>query len=137
MSRSFIDVRERKGEREREKKTESIVQRIIVRNRFQMMRQPIRTGFDDILELKDKREHPSYFFGALIVLSYFLVVLTFPLSLCFCLKVSETIFRLAFCFWYIHKEEQNEILLCFQGCAGIRTRSYLSIGTNLNQWSPR
>lgn len=52
-----------------------------------------------VQDLKDKREHPSYFFGALIVLSYFLVVLTFPLSLCFCLKVVQeyeraVIFRL-------------------------------------------
>ena len=38
-------------------------------------------------DLKDKREQPGYCFGVLIVLSYFLVVVTFPLSLCFCLKV--------------------------------------------------
>ena len=41
----------------------------------------------DFLELKEKQEQPTYFFGALIVLSYLLVILTFPLSLCFCLKV--------------------------------------------------
>jgi len=39
------------------------------------------------LDLKDKGEETGYFFGVLIVLSYVLVVVTFPLSLCFCLKV--------------------------------------------------
>lgn len=40
-------------------------------------------------DLKEKREQAGYFFGILIVLSYFLVVVTFPLSLCFCLKVNR------------------------------------------------
>lgn len=39
------------------------------------------------LDLKDKREQSGYCFAVLIVLSYVLVVVTFPLSLCFCLKV--------------------------------------------------
>jgi hypothetical protein len=39
------------------------------------------------LDLKDKGEQSGYFFGVLIVLSYVLVIVTFPLSLCFCLKV--------------------------------------------------
>ncbi len=39
------------------------------------------------LDLKDNREQSGYVFSALIILSYVLVVLTFPLSLCFCLKV--------------------------------------------------
>jgi type IV secretory pathway TrbL component len=39
------------------------------------------------LDLKDKREQSNYFFGGLIILSYVLVIVTFPLSLCFCLKV--------------------------------------------------
>ncbi|CAF1409504.1 unnamed protein product [Adineta steineri] len=50
-------------------------------------------------DLKDKREESGYCFGILIVLSYFLVVITFPLSLCVCLKVVQeyeraVIFRL-------------------------------------------
>jgi hypothetical protein len=39
------------------------------------------------LDLREKREQSNYFFGILIVLSYILAVITFPLSLCFCLKV--------------------------------------------------
>lgn len=73
-----------------------------------MMRQPRRSGFDDFLDLKDKREQSTYFFGALIILSYLLVILTFPLSLCFCLKVSKTIRCLAFRFWFIDKEKKNK-----------------------------
>ncbi|CAF1398551.1 unnamed protein product [Adineta ricciae] len=50
-------------------------------------------------DLKDKAEQSGYFFSILIVLSYALVVITFPLSLCFCLKVVQeyeraVIFRL-------------------------------------------
>ncbi|CAF1399263.1 unnamed protein product [Adineta ricciae] len=50
-------------------------------------------------DLKDKAEQSGYFFSVLIVLSYALVVITFPLSLCFCLKVVQeyeraVIFRL-------------------------------------------
>ncbi|CAF4273922.1 unnamed protein product [Rotaria sp. Silwood2] len=50
-------------------------------------------------DLKDSREQSGYFFGVLILLSYFLVIITFPLSLCFCLKVVQeyeraVIFRL-------------------------------------------
>ena len=39
------------------------------------------------LDLQDKSERPGYCFGVLIVLSYVLAIITFPLSLCFCLKV--------------------------------------------------
>lgn len=39
------------------------------------------------LDLKDKQEQSGYLLGALVFLSYFLVIITFPLSLCFCLKV--------------------------------------------------
>lgn len=39
------------------------------------------------LDLKEKREQSGYAFDILIILSYVLVVVTFPLSLCFCLKV--------------------------------------------------
>ena len=39
------------------------------------------------LDLKEKREQSGYAFGVLIILSYVLVIVTFPLSLCFCLKV--------------------------------------------------
>ncbi|CAF1187506.1 unnamed protein product [Adineta steineri] len=50
-------------------------------------------------DLKSKTEQSGYFFGILIVLSYILVIVTFPLSLCFCLKVVQeyeraVIFRL-------------------------------------------
>ncbi|CAF3785368.1 unnamed protein product [Rotaria magnacalcarata] len=50
-------------------------------------------------DLKDKREQSGYCFGILIILSYLLVIVTFPLSLCFCLKVVQeyeraVIFRL-------------------------------------------
>ncbi|CAF3881667.1 unnamed protein product [Rotaria magnacalcarata] len=50
-------------------------------------------------DLKDTREESSYIFSFLIILSYMLVVITFPLSLCFCLKVVQeyeraVIFRL-------------------------------------------
>ncbi|CAF4477508.1 unnamed protein product, partial [Rotaria sp. Silwood2] len=53
----------------------------------------------DSYDLKDKREQSGYCFGVLIVLSYVLVIVTFPLSLCFCLKVVQeyeraVIFRL-------------------------------------------
>jgi hypothetical protein len=44
------------------------------------------------LDLKDHREQSSYFFSILIVFSYILVVVTFPLSLCFCLKVCIIIY---------------------------------------------
>lgn len=46
------------------------------------------------LDLKTKSEQYGYFFSVLIVLSYFLVVVTFPLSLCFCIKVRSTKFRI-------------------------------------------
>ena len=39
------------------------------------------------VELEEKREQTGYAFGILIILSYVLVIVTFPLSLCFCLKV--------------------------------------------------
>ncbi|CAF0797926.1 unnamed protein product [Rotaria sordida] len=53
----------------------------------------------DFYDLKYTREQSGYCFGVLIVLSYFLVIVTFPLSLCFCLKVVQeyeraVIFRL-------------------------------------------
>lgn len=47
-----------------------------------------RTGKSvTFVDLKDKREQSGYAFGVLIILSYVLVIVTFPLSLCFCLKV--------------------------------------------------
>ena len=52
-----------------------------------MLAKKRRVKFVTFLDLKDKREQSSYFFGILIVLSYILVILTFPLSLCVCLKV--------------------------------------------------
>ncbi|CAF3419570.1 unnamed protein product [Rotaria socialis] len=53
----------------------------------------------DGYDLKDSREESGYIFCFLIILSYILVVITFPLSLCFCLKVVQeyeraVIFRL-------------------------------------------
>lgn len=39
------------------------------------------------VELPEKREQTGYAFGVLVILSYVLVIVTFPLSLCFCLKV--------------------------------------------------
>lgn len=65
--------------------------RITSEDRLEMMRRQKETDLVDFLDLKDKHEQSTYFFGALIFLSYLLVILTFPLSLCFCLKVSETI----------------------------------------------
>ncbi|CAF0856289.1 unnamed protein product [Rotaria sordida] len=52
-----------------------------------------------IYDLQDKHEQSGYFFGILVLLSYFIVIITFPLSLCFCLKVVQeyeraVIFRL-------------------------------------------
>ncbi|CAF1638921.1 unnamed protein product, partial [Didymodactylos carnosus] len=37
--------------------------------------------------LKDRREQSGYCFHGLVILSYVLVVITFPLSLCFCMKI--------------------------------------------------
>jgi hypothetical protein len=65
-----------------------------------------RVKFVSFLDLKDKREPSGYFFGILIVLSYILVILTFPLSLCFCLKVRI--------FIYINKNEMNFFFLINQ-----------------------
>jgi hypothetical protein len=67
------------------------------------------------LDLKDKGEQSGYCFGVLIVLSYVLVVVTFPLSLCFCLKVSGLIFfeQNEFCFYVINQrlyKNMNELL---------------------------
>ncbi|CAF0771074.1 unnamed protein product [Didymodactylos carnosus] len=73
------------------------VARRLSRNSFLIPRQTlVRRPTDD---LKDRREQSGYCFHVLIILSYVLVVITFPLSLCFCMKVVQeyeraVIFRL-------------------------------------------
>ncbi len=59
-----------------------------------------------LLDLKDKREQSGYCFGILIVLSYVLVVFTFPLSLCFCLKVSILFINIRFILLFDNKKKQ-------------------------------
>ncbi|CAF3399727.1 unnamed protein product [Rotaria socialis] len=78
-------------------RTDGNVARRLSRNSFLIPRQNlVRRHTDD---LKDSREESGYIFCFLIILSYILVVITFPLSLCFCLKVVQeyeraVIFRL-------------------------------------------
>jgi erythrocyte band 7 integral membrane protein len=59
-----------------------------------------------LLDLKDKREQSGYCFAILIVLSYVLVVFTFPLSLCFCLKVSILFINIRFILLFDNKKKQ-------------------------------
>jgi len=58
-----------------------------------------------LLDLKDKREQSGYCFAILIVLSYVLVVFTFPLSLCFCLKVSILFINIRFILLFDNKKK--------------------------------
>ena len=74
-------------------------------------------------DLKDKREQSGYCFGVLIVLSYFLVIITFPLSLCFCLKV---------CFTVCTQTSLDFGNTCL-GCTRIRTSCYFPSWPYLRQ----
>ncbi|CAF1323824.1 unnamed protein product [Rotaria sp. Silwood1] len=78
-------------------RTDNNIARRLSRNSFLIPPQTFVRRITD--DLKDKREQSGYCFDVLVVLSYFLVVITFPLSLCFCIKVVQeyeraVIFRL-------------------------------------------
>lgn len=77
-------------------RTDNVARRLS-RNSFLIPPQTLKRRNTD--DLKDKRERSGYCYGVLIILSYVLIIVTFPFSLCFCLKVVQeyeraVIFRL-------------------------------------------
>lgn len=78
------------------------------------------------LDLKDKRERSGYCYGVLIVLSYLLIIVTFPFSLCFCLKVGDSVYFLL-----------SFLSLKRIGCTRVWKSSYLPTRPYSSQWSAR